>query len=115
MATETIQSKLDEFVTNSTDLGKTAYKLAKINAITKLTSTLASFIFTIISSVFLFLILLFVSIAIAFWLGEMFHSTPIGFLLVAGFYLVLFILLFLLKGKLILPWLRNKFVQKIYE
>ena len=45
MENETIKTKLEEFVTNSTDLGETAYKLAKINAITKVTSTSASFLF----------------------------------------------------------------------
>ena len=115
MENESIKTKLEEFVTNSTDLGETAYKLAKINAITKVTSTSASFLFTIISSVFFLFILLFASTAIAFWLGEKFDSTTTGFLLVAGFYLVLFILFMLLKGKLILPWLRKKLVQKIYE
>lgn len=115
MSEETIKSKIEDFVTHTTELGETAYKLAKINAIRKTATLSSTLILSIITSVLAFFILLFTSIAVAIWLNDVMHSNLIGFLIVGAFYLVLLIFMLLLKGKVILPFLRNKIVRKIYE
>ena len=115
MAEETIKSKLEEFVTHSTELGDTAYKLARINAIRKTANISANLIYSIIAATLFTFILLFGSIAAAWWLGDVLHSRPLGFVMIAGFYLLLFLIVILLKGKSILPFFRNKIVSKIYE
>lgn len=115
MAKETIKSKLEDFVTHSTELGETAYKLARINAVRKTTNISANLIFSIIASILIIFSLLFVSAAAAWWLGDLLNSRAIGFLVVAGFYILLLIFVLLLKGSSILPYFRNKIVRKIYE
>jgi len=50
--------------------------------------------FIVITGVFLVL-LSFLSIALSFWLGELLEHYYLGFLIVAGFYFVVFILLLL--------------------
>ncbi len=58
-------------------------------------------IFTLFLGSSLF-VLLFISLAVSFYLNEVLQSSYIGFLVVAAFYLFLIILLFLFKGKLII-------------
>lgn len=115
MATNTIQSKLEEFVSHSTELGETAYKLARVNAVRKTANISTNLLFTIVSSVILLFTILFGSIAAAWWLGNILDSLAAGFLIVSGFYLLLLGIIFKLKKKILLPWFRNKIVQKIYE
>ncbi len=115
MAEETIKSKLEEFVTHSTELGETAYKLAKINAIRKTANISATLIYSIIAATLFTFALLFTSVAAAWWLGDILHSRALGFVVIAGFYIILLLIIVLLKGKSILPFFRNKIVSKIYE
>jgi hypothetical protein len=49
----------------------------------------------------LMIVLLFISIAGAFVFGELLNSYPLGFLSVAGIYLVLAILLFFVKDRIV--------------
>ncbi|MEC4003548.1 competence protein [Flavobacterium sp. SUN052] len=57
----------------------------------------------------LMIVLLFISIAGAMALGNLFHSYPIGFLIVSGIYLVLALLLFLVKDKIVEGPILEKF------
>lgn len=115
MAEETIKSKLEEIITHSAELGETAYKIARINAIRKSANISANLIYSIIAATLFTLVLLFGSVAAAWWLGDILQSRALGFVLIAGFYLLLLLTVILLKGKSILPFFRNKIVSKIYE
>ena len=58
---------------------------------------------------------LFASGALAWWLGDLLGSRVYGFLLVAGLFLFLAIIVALTRKKLLLPWLRNILVRIIYS
>jgi len=60
-------------------------------------------------------ILFFVGIGGALWVGEALQNEKAGYFTVAGFYVVLTILLILLRDKLIFPFLRNFIIKKVYE
>lgn len=115
MAEESLKSKLDEFVKNSSELGETALKLARLNTIQKTANISSNIIFTVSVSVLLLFAVLFGSIATAWWIGDLLYSRVAGFLVIGGVYLLLFLIFLLLKNKIILPWFRNKIVSKIYE
>ncbi len=115
MPKESIKSKVEEFVTHSSELGETAFKLVQLNAIQKTSNISANMIFTIFSAILSIITLLFCSAAASWWLGDLLHSRIYGFLILGGFYLLLLACIVLLKGKYILPYLRNKIVKKIYE
>lgn len=70
-------------------------KLSIAEAISKFFSTLIKVVIVLLMSS---IILLFLSIAAAFWLGDILNSTAAGFLIVAGVNL-LFLLIFLLTAK----------------
>lgn len=63
----------------------------------------------------LMIVLLFISIAGAMALGNLFNSFPLGFLIVAGIYLVLALLLFLVKDKIVEGPILEKFSEIFFN
>ena len=63
----------------------------------------------------LMIVLLFISIAGAMALGQLFDSYPLGFLAVAGVYLVLALLLFLVKDKIVEGPILEKFSEIFFN
>ncbi len=61
------------------------------------------------------IVLLFVSITGALALGQWFNSYPLGFLAVAGVYLVLAMLLFLVKDKIVEGPILEKFSEIFFN
>ena len=60
-----------------------------------------------------FMIFLFSGLAL--WLGNVLDSRPAGFFIVAGFFLLILILVFALRKKVIVPLIRNAIISKVYE
>ena len=60
-------------------------------------------------------VLLFSGIALGIWLGEVLDSPALGYLLVAGIYLLIIIILVLLRKRIVFPMIRNLIINKIYE
>lgn len=87
------------------------YKLDAYKKLIKATSFILSFI--VIVSVFLVL-LSFLSLALGLWLGELLNHYYLGFLIIAGFYFVIFILL-LLFGKQFITNRVLKIFNHIFE
>lgn len=74
------------------------YKLWGFKVAMKSTTLMLKFF---LIAICLSIVLLFVSVAGAFALGNVLESYPLGFLCVAGIYLVLALLLFLVKDKIV--------------
>lgn len=64
---------------------------------------------------FLVIVLLFSSVAVALYLGILFNSYPFGFLCVAAFYLILALLVFLVKDKIVEGPILEKFSEIFFE
>jgi hypothetical protein len=75
-------------------------QIIRLNVTEKVAFTFSNFITTGLSVVLILITLVFVSLGGAFWLGGLVENTPIGFLLMGAFYLVIFIItrLFFSKG-----------------
>jgi hypothetical protein len=63
----------------------------------------------------LMIVLLFISIAGAFVFGEMLNSYPLGFLSVAGIYLVLALILFFVKDRIVEGPILAKFSEIFFN
>ena len=63
----------------------------------------------------LVVVLLFVSVAGALAIGKLLESYPLGFLIVAGIYLVLALLLFLVKDKIVEGPILEKFSEIFFS
>lgn len=60
-------------------------------------------------------VLLFAGLGAAWWIGDALDNMKAGFFIVGGFYLLILLVALLTSRTLILPWLRNLIVKKIYE
>jgi hypothetical protein len=88
------------------------YKLWGFKVAMKSTTMLLKFL---LIAICISIVLLFVSIAGAFALGNLFGSYPLGFLAVAGIYLVLALLLFLVKDKIVEGPILEKFSEIFFN
>lgn len=57
----------------------------------------------------------FASMAAAFWIGESVRSIPVGFAVVAGFYLAVTLVLFVFRKSLIETPFMNKVIRILFE
>lgn len=86
------------------------YRLTAIEVLAKTASSAAVGVFV---ALFGYLFLLFVSVALAILLGGLFNNIFLGFLTVAGIYLVLAVLVIILKRKLITTPLINTIIKSL--
>ena len=110
-----LKESASQLKTNATDYAKTYGKLVKAkftrgasNAAAGLTIGVASLLFTVFFFIFLFT-------GIALWLGSLLGSIAAGFFCVAGFFFLLVVLVFALRRKVIIPFIRNTIISKLYE
>jgi hypothetical protein len=115
MEAQNIKEDAKDILNHTSDYAETLYKLTLVRA-TKKVSDVGS---AVVNSILIFFIslciLLFLSMAAAWWLGDIFNSPALGFLMVAAFYLLLVMILVLMRKKIISPFIRNLFIRKIYE
>ena len=88
------------------------YKLWGFKVAMKSTTMILKFF---LISICVMIFLLFISIAGAIALGQIIDSYPIGFLIVAGIYLVLALLLFLVKDKIVEGPILEKFSEIFFN
>ncbi len=87
------------------EYGKTSYELIKLRTVEKTVRFLSNLASRTVVILVTSMFLMFLSIGLAIWFGQMFGEVYLGFLCVAGLYgLVGVILFFFLKN-----WLRKKF------
>lgn len=87
--TKLLESLLDK----AKEYGITTFELARLKAIDKATDVVSSFVPFSIVIVLIATCLLFLNLGIALWLGEILGNTFYGFFVVAGFYLLIGLIL----------------------
>ena len=115
MVLEEITDNLEDIQENTKaylDKSIAYYKLWGFKVAMK--STTLALKFSLIA-ICLIIVLLFVSVAGAMALGNAFGSYPLGFLAVAGIYLVLALLLFLVKDKIVEGPILEKFSEIFFN
>mgnify|MGYP001331205539 CR=1 FL=1 len=110
---EELKSKASDLADHVGGLLDTYYQLALVN-VTKKSSTVATLAITLLFiGVFSVCVLVFIGVGLVVWLSTMMSMTAACFI-VAAFYMVLIVALWLLRRKLILPAVRELLVRKIY-
>jgi hypothetical protein len=115
MALEELKDNLEDIQENTQAYIETSlayYKLWGFKVAMK--STTLIFKFALIA-ICLMIVLLFVSVAGALAIGHLVNSTVLGFLIVAGIYLVLAFLLFLIKDKIVEGPILEKFSEIFFN
>lgn len=112
---EDIKEKVTNLGTHVEDLAETYYKLSLLNITQKATNVTAGALTSVIVLVTGLFVLLLSSIALSLWLGDLIESRAGGFLLGAGFFLVIMFLIISFRKKIIFPFFREKIIRKFYE
>jgi hypothetical protein len=110
-----LKEKTADLVDHVEDIADTFYRLTIINVTQKATNVASGAIAMIMISVLGFCILLFLGVALSFWLGDVIGSRTGGFLLGSAFFLVLLLVLLALRKKIVFPMIRNLIISKVYD
>lgn len=94
---------------------QTTIQLAKVKATKGASNAAAGAAIGIAGLVLGIFFLMFLFTALALWLGSLLNSAALGFLCVAGLFLVLIILIFALRKKVIVPMIRNAIIRSVYD
>lgn len=79
---------------------ETRLELMKLNTYERVAKTMAVFSYGIVLVLLAFFAILFLFLALGFFLGEMLNSVALGFLIVVGLYLLLFGVILLFRDKI---------------
>ena len=115
MAFETIKDniqRLKETIKDFADSNAQYYKLLLLDKSVKGIATLIKFV---LIALFLLFCLLFLSIGFSIWISTAIGVASAGFFIVAGVYLLLFLFVQLVGGKMIGKMLLGKFSQIYFE
>lgn len=106
-------NSFESVVTNATELIETKAEIWKLKAIGKVSETVSSLFSVITIVIFSVAAITILSFGIAYWIGSELGNVYNGFFIVAGFYGLMGLILFLLRKKLIKTPLSNLIIDKI--
>jgi hypothetical protein len=92
---ETPASLIESLFEKAEAYGKTTFELSKLKALDTATNVATAFIARLSVIIMIFLFALIMSIGVALFLGELFGKPSLGFFIVAAFYLVTIVILYL--------------------
>lgn len=110
-----IKEKVKDVVDDVEDIAKTYYRLSVVNVVDKGSKLGSSVLIFAVVTGLAFFIFLFVGFAAAFWIGRVLGEPMLGFFAVAGFLLVILLLILALRKKVILPFIRNIIIKNFYD
>lgn len=111
---ENLKEKTTDLVDHVEDLANTFYKLTVVNLTQKTSNITSGIIVSLVVGVMCFFVLLFAGIALSWWFGDLLENRTAGFLLGAGFFLVVLLIVVLLRKQIAYP-IRNFIIRKIYD
>ena len=109
------KSKIEHIYERVEQYVLTTVELYKLKALQKLAETATSIVTSLMMLIFGLLFLLFVSIGLAVYLGEVLGKMHFGFMIVAGIYLVFAIIIYSLRAKVLKDKVSTYIVRKIFK
>jgi len=107
------QNNLGKLFNDAKEYLNTRLELAKLELVQKISQIVSSLITSFFLLVVFVFALLFGSVSLALFLSEKTGSTTTGFLYVAGIYLAIGLIIYLLKGSLIKKPVTDVFIRKM--
>jgi hypothetical protein len=107
--------KIEELIDNLKRYSVSTVELIKLETVDRSSTILSNLISKAIIGLIIVLFLFFVSLGICLFLSEYFANTYLGFGVVAGFYLLLGIILLIGYKKLLVKPIRDKMIQEIFQ
>ncbi len=108
-------SGFKEFFEKIKDYIQTRVELTKLTIIESIVLGVGSLVAGGVLLILGLIFLLFISLALGFYLSAVIGNTYAGFFIVSGFYLLLMIIVYLMKENYIVNPLVNTFIKKIFK
>lgn len=108
-------SSIEKLIENFKEYANTHYEIATLKATQKAADIGSQSIALILIAVFGSMFLLFINIALAYYISTLLNNTFSGFFIVAGFYFLLTLLIIISRKKMIILPLRNFIIKQILQ
>ncbi len=109
------KNNIEKLFADAKDYLETRIELAKLQAVEKSSEIAGSAIVGLLLLLLFTLVFLFCSVALAFYISEMTGKYSTGFLIVAGIYLVLGMIVYLARESWIKKPVSNKIIHKMLK
>lgn len=106
---------LEPLFDRAEDYAKTSFELYKLKTISKTAEVVSTFVSRGAVLIVLSMFLVFVSIGLALWLGDLLGKTYLGFFCVAAFYIVLGGVLFYFLHQYIKRQVSNSIISEVFN
>ena len=106
---------VEELFIKLKEYGDTRLDLLKLKGINKVSKLLSSLITSVILLLLFILVVICLTVALSLYLGEVLGGSYFGFLIVAGIYIIIGLVLFLSKTKLIKTPISNKLIKDLMD
>lgn len=106
---------LEPLFDRAEDYAKTSFELYKLKTISKTAEVVSTFVSRGAVVIVLSMFLVFASIGLSLWLGDLLGKTYLGFLCVAAFYLVLGGVIYHLLHKCIKKQISNSIISEVFN
>jgi len=91
----------DDLIDKSKKYINTSFELFKLSAVDKSSDVLSGLIYRLVIFILVTVFTVMFNIGIAIWLGEILGQTSYGFFIVAGFYLLIALFIYIFREKLV--------------
>lgn len=109
------KSKIEQIYERVEQYVLTTVELYKLKALQKLAETATSIVTSLMMVIFGLFFLVFVSIGLAVYLGEVLGKMHFGFMIVAGIYLIFTLIVYALRAKVLKDKVSTYIVRKIFK
>jgi hypothetical protein len=110
-----LKEKTADLADHVEDLAYTFYKLTVVNITQKATNAASNLLLVLSAAILGFLVITFLGVALALWLGDLIDSRAGGFLITGAFFGLVLLIIASIRKKIVFPYIRNLIIRKIYD
>jgi hypothetical protein len=115
MNNNTTISSIEELIEKTEDYGKTSLELFKLHLIDKTSEVISYLISQVVIFFIVVLFILILNIGLSLWIGEILGKTYYGFFALSGFYVVVAVILYASRNKLLKQPSKNSIIVQMQK
>jgi hypothetical protein len=112
---ENTKEDLELLFEKTADYVETRVELLKLQAVDKTSDVVSSLVVMFIVTVIFSIVFFILNIGLALWIGRLLGKTFEGFFIIAGFYAIVGLLIYLLKATFIKTGISNLIIKKLLK
>jgi hypothetical protein len=109
------RSKFETLAEHAKDYAELRLELVKLEAAAKVSNVVSSVASAVVIGLLSLFTLLFLSVGVAWWIGQANNNPSMGFFIVGGFYAVLGVVAFVMRNSIKVPVLNNMLEALHYD